>query len=259
MNTTSSRRVRLAVLCSSAGGVLDALCRIQNRGVWPFELVGVVTDRECAAERVATDNGVPCQRVVPKDAKTWSNQVANVLTNWQPDAVLLLILRKVGREIWNNPSFSTWNVHPSLLPAFPGLNALERNFSEAQHAAARQQGRSVPLGATIHIVNDVIDGGPIISQMSFTIADAPTLEQAQHLCYLLKVGLVLQCVCKFIEGSLPSLSGKTRECQSQSQWWKPYEPIAGVLAALAQHWAVDWLQQKPEFCAAPAAMECVRA
>jgi methionyl-tRNA formyltransferase len=131
-----------------------------------------------------------------------------------------------------------------LLPAYPGLQALERNFADAK--AAAEHGTEIRLGATIHLVNDRMDNGPIISQRYFTFADAPTLTQAQHICYLYKVALVLECVCKYMDGTLPAL----RDIPERWDWvanyalWKPYEPITDVHVKLAEPWAVEWLRRK---------------
>lgn len=216
--------LRMAILCSSAGGALDGLCRIQNTGCWPFEIVGVVSDRPCDAEHVANKYGLKCVRIAGDPQATWTMRAAAVLCEWSPDIVLLLILRKIGPEIWRDLGCAVWNVHPSLLPAFPGLSALKRNYAAAR--AARQKGRDVPLGATLHEVNGEIDGGHIVAQCGFSLDNAPTIDHAGHLCFLAKLGLILHAVCWHSRFSEPRCANK----------------IATALLPLAQEWATDWLQ-----------------
>jgi phosphoribosylglycinamide formyltransferase-1 len=229
------------VLCSSAGGVLDALGQLQRNGKWPFEIAGVITDRECGAESVARSHEMPCHCIEPSAGMDWSDRAAEQLRSWSPDAVLLLILRKVGASIWRDLNCPAWNLHPSLLPAYSGLYALERNFVDARAGAAL--GHPERMGATIHVVTDQIDAGPIISQRYFTIRDTPTIEQAQHVCYLYKIALVLECICRHIDGTLPTL----RDVGDPTPWlekWKPfrpYEPLHEVMLRFAQPWAVEWL------------------
>ena len=236
--------MRLAVLCSSGGGVLDALGLTRRSGRWPYEIAGIITDRPCGAEKVAQMHGVPCERIDPPQSHTWSTRASEALMRWSPDAVLLLMLRKVGPEIWRDLELPVWNLHPSLLPAYPGLHALERNYADAVDAANR--GEETRMGATIHVVTDAIDAGPIISQRFFTINDGPTLAHAQHICFLHKVALVLECICKLIDGTLPTW----READDPRPWheryalWKPYESITVVQRRLAQPWAVEWIDKK---------------
>jgi len=225
-------------------GVLEGLCKVRENGRWPYEIDGLITDRECGAEQVAGAYNIPTKRIVHQDAETWSGKVASHLRDTQPDAVLLLIVRKLGAAIWRDLGIPCLNLHPSLLPAYPGLRTLERNYADAHAAAAK--GEEIRLGATIHLVNEHIDQGPIISQRHFTISDAPTLEHAQHVCYLYKTALVLECVCKYIDGTLPNLQNVSAHWDSIAQYalWTPYEPITDVQMRLAQPWAVEWLHRK---------------
>lgn len=236
--------MRIAVLASSAGGVLDGLCKVLHSRRWPYQIVGVITDRPCGAEDIASTHAIPLTRIVDADPDQWCTRAAEHLTNLRPDAVLLLINRKVDTPIWRDLNLPVLNLHPSLLPAYPGLNALQRNFADAQLAASR--GEELRMGATIHLVNEVIDGGPIISQRYFTIDDAPTLQHAQHICYLYKIALVLECVCKYMDGTLPRLQDTPTDWDWIANYalWQPYEPIVEVQTKLAEPWAVEWLKRK---------------
>ena len=254
----TNRQMRIAVLCSSRGGVLDGLCKVRESGRWPYEITDVITDRECGAEQVAKANQISVTRIVNPGNEAWSRAVASHLLNIQPDAVLLLILRKVGPELWRDLGVCCLNLHPSLLPAYSGLNALERNFADAQAAEAR--GQDIPMGVTIHLINEHIDRGPIISQRQFTIADAPTLERAHHICFLHKVALMLECVCRHMNGTLPRLQDipANWDCMEQYKLWKSYEPIVEAQVRLAQPWAVDWLHRNVHEGAAPLLRKALR-
>ena len=75
---------------------------------------------------------------------------AATLAEWAPDIVLVLFLRRVSEAIWGDPEAETWNLHPSLLPHYRGLGALERNFADIRSGAE-------VLGVTIHRVEQTPD------------------------------------------------------------------------------------------------------
>lgn len=217
------------------------MCRVQRSGQWPFEVVGVITDRPCGAERIAQRHGLNCIRVDAQPGESWTARAASVVSDWKANVILLLLHRKIGPELWRDSNCAVWNLHPSLLPEYPGLDALQRNYEDAE--AASRLGVNRRLGATIHVVTDRIDAGPIISQRSFTFRDAPELRRAQHICFLLKVALVLEAVCKWVDGALPHWSdNNAHPWHERSAPWKPHDPIADALAQLAEPWAMKWLE-----------------
>lgn len=180
----------IAFIASSGGGVMDALAQAKHEG-FPVRIAGVITDRPCGAEHVASRWGIQQARLPQQPWESWSARAASVLRSWKPQVVVLLFLRRIGPEIWlETPNMATWNLHTSLLPNYRGLNALERNHADA--LAAKQQGRVIPMGTTLHRVTDELDAGPIIAQKSFTIEQAPTLERARHLSFLQKTQLVME-------------------------------------------------------------------
>jgi phosphoribosylglycinamide formyltransferase-1 len=187
---TADRVVKnVAFIASSGGGVMDALAQAQHDG-FPLRICGVITDRPCGTEHVASRWGLQQVRLQQDPWETWSARAASVLRSWKPQVVILLFLRRIGPEIWlENPGMATWNLHTSLLPAYRGLNALDRNHADA--VAARQQGRSIDMGTTLHRVTDDLDAGPILAQRSFTIEHASTIERARHISYLQKTELVM--------------------------------------------------------------------
>ena len=182
--------IRVAFIASSGGAVIDSVAQACHDG-WPVRITGVLTDRACGADLVATRWSLPQARLAQDPWPTWSARAAEVLRGWQPEIVVLLFLRRVGPEIWRDlPGSITWNLHPSLLPAYRGLGALERNFQDA--LTARMLPQQVLMGTTLHEVVEELDAGPILAQRSFTIKQAPTIEHARHLSFLHKVSLVLE-------------------------------------------------------------------
>lgn len=144
---------RLGLVCSAGGSVMatahDLLSSVGRRPDWV-----IVTDRPCATETKAAARGLPCRRIDTQDQGAFSAQAARWLfeemgCGW----TLLLFTRLVGTELHERAPCV--NIHPSLLPAFPGLGALD--------AAVRAGVRVV--GATAHLADVTTDGGPILAQV----------------------------------------------------------------------------------------------
>jgi phosphoribosylglycinamide formyltransferase 1 len=226
------RAQRMGFIACGGGGVIDALCCLRRQHAWPFEVAAVVTDRPCGAERVAAKHDLTLAALYHPPRETWSSEAADVLRRAEVDCVVLLYLRRVGPEVWQGLGVPVLNLHPSLLPAYPGIGALERNFDDARRAA--EQGRHVPMGVTIHLATDQLDGGPIVGQRSFCVNDAPTLERAAHLAHLYKVALLLDAMHCLASGKSFSSMG----VQSGD------EQLSEALNGIAQPWAAKVIQRE---------------
>lgn len=122
----------------------------------------VVTDRECGLEAVADDFHCAHQRIGFEGKSKFSASCCQQFQqSFQPDAIVLFFSRLIGRELFN--VIPCVNLHPALLPAFPGLSALE----DAYRSRVRF------LGATLHNVDETADTGNIIAQTVMPV-DADT-------------------------------------------------------------------------------------
>ena len=171
---------RVAFICCSGGGVIDGLCRLLAECGRPVEVVGVVTDRACGAESVARAHGLPLTRIEESDVDRWSRRAAAALASWRPDVVVLLFLRRVGAAIWRDLGVPVWNLHPSLLPAHPGIGALERSFAAGDEW----------LGTTLHLAEAECDRGPVLAQARFRRDEVETIDEARRRSYEQKLSLL---------------------------------------------------------------------
>jgi len=156
---------RIVVLCSGEGSNLGALLSADLGG----RIVGVLVDREGAgAARRAREAGVQAVVVSPRDCAdrpAWDAAVVKAAAGWQPDLVVLAgFMRVLGADFVRR--FPTLNVHPSLLPAFPGAHAV---------AEALEHGVKV-TGCTVHYVVEQVDAGPIAAQEAIEVRDDDTPE-----------------------------------------------------------------------------------
>jgi phosphoribosylglycinamide formyltransferase-1 len=159
-----------SVLCliSGRGSNLEALLRAARDQGWPadfgFEARAVVSNRpEAPGLQVARDHGVPAL-VLPHaqfaSREAFDAALSDLVDAHRPDLIVLagfmrvltpgFVARQRGRLI---------NIHPSLLPAFAGLNTHRRAL-----------GAGVRLhGATVHFVSDQVDAGPIVAQAAVPV------------------------------------------------------------------------------------------
>ncbi len=161
---------RIAVCVSGAGSNLRALRAYEKRGLLGGAIALVLADRPCDALGFAADEGIPTALVDPTtqpDKGAWDQQMAAALAAAEVDWVVLAgFMRVVGPVTLDRYPGRILNVHPSLLPAYPGAHAIR----DALAGGARV------TGVTVHIVDETLDGGPIVAQQPVTIVAGDTEE-----------------------------------------------------------------------------------
>lgn len=167
----AARRLKVGVLASGRGSNLDAIARACEEGRAPAEVVVVICDVEGAgAFGVASRHGIPALLVRPRDfagKASYETKIVSVLRSHGVDLVALAgYMRVVGRTLLEAYRGRIMNIHPSLLPAFPGLEAQKQ---------ALEYGVKVS-GCTVHFVDEGIDSGPIIVQRAVEVFDEDTPE-----------------------------------------------------------------------------------
>ncbi|MBA2577896.1 MAG: phosphoribosylglycinamide formyltransferase [Euzebyaceae bacterium] len=168
---------RLAVLVSGAGTNLQALLDGDDLG---GAVTVVVSDRSGAAglER-ARRAGIEAVAVEPAgyaDRASWEGALVSAVAAGAPDLVVLAgFLRILSRRFVDR--WPVLNVHPSLLPAFPGAHAVDDALAYGVKVT----------GATVHFVDEQVDHGPIVAQRVVEVRpgdDAGTLhdriQRAEH-------------------------------------------------------------------------------
>ena len=156
----------LVVLVSGRGSNLHAIADAIDAGACRARIVGVVSDRgpeRCEALGWASERGVRTATVSPKahpDRTAWDAALADAVAGFSPELVVLAgFMRIVGESFLGRFGGRTLNVHPSLLPSFPGLAAPE----QAIDAGVRIS------GCTVHLVDAGVDTGPILAQAAVPV------------------------------------------------------------------------------------------
>lgn len=162
---------RIAVLASGRGSNLQAIIdRLHGKGT--VEIVGVASDTPgCEALARAESVGI-ATRIFPVDEYD-DNRVARdgAIGDWIEDQAAKLIVLAGYMQLLHATFVERFagriiNVHPSLLPAFPGIGAIQ----QALEAGATH------TGVTVHFVDEGVDTGPVIAQREVPIADPADLD-----------------------------------------------------------------------------------
>ena len=161
----------VVVLVSGRGSNLRAICRAIDAGDCQADIVGVVSDRKRAlALELAEERGIPT-RVVPlrkgDDRDAWNDTLTEEVASLRPDLVVLAgFMRVLGPPLLERFPGRIINVHPALLPAFPGHNGPQ----DALDGGVRIS------GCTVHVVDAGVDTGPIIAQAAVPVLPDDTAE-----------------------------------------------------------------------------------
>ena len=165
---------RIVVLVSGTGTNMLALVEACERGDLDAEVVGVAADRPCAGVEAASKRGIETVVLEPKsfDSRNeWSAALRDEVARFTPDLVVSAgFMRILAPAFVDAFQGKLINLHPSLLPAFPGAHAV-RDALEA--------GVTV-TGSTIHFVDHLVDHGPILLQRAVEVHqgdDEPALHE----------------------------------------------------------------------------------
>jgi phosphoribosylglycinamide formyltransferase-1 len=185
---------KLGVLISGRGSNLQALIEAANDGRLPASIAVVISNREDAAglhrARRAGIETVTLPHTGWPSRDDYDRALAREL---QARGVRLVCLagfmRRIGRPLLEAYPDGILNIHPSLLPAFPGLHAQRQALAHGVKVT----------GATVHFVSAELDGGPIILQRAVPVEDGDTPDtlaarilEEEHRLYPEAVALVLQ-------------------------------------------------------------------
>lgn len=160
---------RLVVLISGTGRNLQAILSAQRDGRLQGEVCAVVSNNPDAIGLLyAQDAGVPCLVVNHRDFRdrgAFEQALAAGIDRFAPDYIALAgFMRVLGSEFVQRYRGRLFNIHPSLLPKYPGLDT---------HARALADGERWH-GASVHFVTEAVDGGPVILQGRVPVHDGDT-------------------------------------------------------------------------------------
>jgi phosphoribosylglycinamide formyltransferase 1 len=162
---------RLAILLSGRGSNFEAIARAVERGeIRDAAIVAVVSDVPSAPGLSnARARGLPAfaiDRAQFSTRRTYEGEVLRVLDAVRPELLCLAgYMRILSPEFISRYPGRILNIHPSLLPKYPGLNAQQRALEAGDTVA----------GCTVHRVEEGVDSGPVLLQRKVSIEPGDTV------------------------------------------------------------------------------------
>lgn len=164
--------MRIAIFASGNGSNAQAIIEAAESKQLNAKIVCLVCDKpEAYVLKRAQQFNLTVLVAAPKDYASrldWEQAIIDYLTEFKIDLVVLAgFMRIIGENLLN--AFPIINIHPSLLPDFPGRHGIEDAFK----AGVKE------TGVTIHWVDSGVDSGPIVSQENILIQDEWTLDELE--------------------------------------------------------------------------------
>ncbi len=195
--------MNIVVLISGSGSNLQAIIDHCENGNIPGSIVGVISNRPGVKglER-AKQHGIPTVTLDHKgfsDREAFDQALAKRIDTFKPDLVILAgFMRILTPQFVEHYLGKMLNIHPSLLPKYPGLNTHKR----ALEAGDKEH------GVTVHFVTPELDGGPTVIQAKVAVIEGDTEEslaqkvlEQEHIIYP-------KAAAWFCEGRLQLTGGK---------------------------------------------------
>jgi phosphoribosylglycinamide formyltransferase-1 len=186
----------IVVLISGSGSNLRALLEACDNPLFPAKILAVGADSAAAGLAHAEQFGVPTFVVEPglfESREQWSQMLLENVRYHKPDLVILAGFMKVLPESFVSAlSPNLINLHPSLLPAFPGAHAVR----DALAAGAST------TGATVHIVDAGVDTGPVLAQREVSVAAGISEAELHEQIKVVERSLIVDVVTEIAEGKL---------------------------------------------------------
>ena len=209
---TAAAMKRIVILISGRGSNMQAIVQRCAEQRWPAEVVAVLANQPgaeglaFAAGRGIATGVVDHQAYDSREA--FDAALAQRIESFAPDLVLLAgFMRVLGAAFVRRFEGRLLNIHPSLLPAFPGLHTHERALDEGCQA----------VGATVHFVTPELDHGPIVMQSVVPVRPgddehslAARVLATEHVIYP-------QAVHWFVEDKLKVADGIVTQTDGASQ------------------------------------------
>lgn len=173
--------LRVVVMVSGGGTNLQAIIdAVENETITNTELVGVISNNPNAyALERAKKHGISAQCVSPKDFESreiFNEKLLDAVNAYKPDLIVLAgFLVVIPPEMIAAYRNRIINIHPSLIPAFCGTGY----YGLKVHEAALARGVKV-VGATVHLVDEGTDTGPILLQKAVDVEMGDTPEVLQR-------------------------------------------------------------------------------
>jgi phosphoribosylglycinamide formyltransferase-1 len=192
----SKKLPNISVFASGSGTNFQAIADAINNGTIPARIALLVCDKPDAfVLQRAEKEGITTFVFEPKKFVSkahYEQQILMELRKYEVEWIFLAgYMRIIGRTLLNAYPEKIVNIHPALLPAFPGANGIQDAY---------QYGVKV-FGVTVHFVDESVDTGKIIDQDSFKIWGSESLEEVENQIHKIEYEIYPRVIAKLLSKS----------------------------------------------------------
>ena len=188
----ANRVKNVAILVSKEDHCLMAILDSKRKNEFGAN-IEVIIGTDNTLQSIASNSGISFYTVSNTDQLEAETSILQLIEKYNIDVIVLARYMRVltPNFVWRYPN-RIINIHPSLLPAFPGAYA---------YVQAYERGAKI-VGCTAHFVTEDLDQGPIICQESFKISESDTLETIKKKGRALEGRTLLEALKLYLEGRL---------------------------------------------------------
>lgn len=200
-------RKKVAVLVTKESHCLEAILEARKKNQLKGE-VSVIIGTENTLAPLARKSKIPFVIVDEKEQSNAEDKILGVIKKYNVDLIVLARYMRIlsPNFVWRYPN-RVINIHPSLLPAFPGAFA---------YVQAYERGAKI-VGCTAHYVTEDLDQGPIIFQDAFAIDANETIESLKKKGQKIEAKTLLEAVKMHLDGRLEVYWGKVHVKSKRSR------------------------------------------
>jgi len=202
----------IVILISGRGSNMEAIVRRCTAEAWPARVAAVISNRaDAMGLQFAAAHGITTAVVAHKDfasREAFDDGLAEIVDSFAPDLLVLAgFMRILGERFVRRYEGRMLNIHPSLLPMFPGLHTHQRAIDAGCKLA----------GATVHFVTPELDHGPIVLQSVVPLLARDDADALAARVLATEHRIYPQAVRWFVEGQLHIERGVVRHAGGESQ------------------------------------------
>lgn len=201
----------IVILISGRGSNMEALIAARDAGNLPVNIAAVISNRpDAAGLETAAKAGITAHYIDHKafaGREAFDAALAECIDSFSPDLVVLAgFMRILTEGFVRHYEGRLMNIHPSLLPSFPGLHT---------HQRALEEGVRIH-GCTVHFVTPTLDHGPVIIQAAVPVLDGDTESTLAARILVQEHKIYPQAVRWFAEDRLTLDNGRVRVAAAQA-------------------------------------------
>lgn len=195
----------IVILISGRGSNMEAIVRAAQAEKWPARIAAVIANKpDAGGLAFAAQHGIATAVVSNKDFSTreaFDAELQKAIDRFEPDLVVLAgFMRILTEGFVEHYAGRMLNIHPSLLPKFPGLHTHQQalDAGETEH------------GATVHFVTAQLDHGPVLGQVAVPVLPGDTPDSLAARVLVEEHKLYPRVVRQFVEGHVTINEGVVR-------------------------------------------------